>query len=334
MNLDQSPEWGTRRTRRFLPSRNRICHISPTKPDSSPPFSLSDHPSSPLPAATDIDALGEDDASIPSLPLPKFQRWATSARKSLIFVGSGGMEKLDRDEVFRVSRVSSDVSNWNRAPRIAYVARSSGGFQVPRSLTCGCAFFPSLADPRYVLWMNQFLVGSSVPITSLSTWDVNLRIYKNSTTGVPPTKMFQLKSWHALSMITRRFIFPDDWDLLRTDRSARHELGYCCRELPVSSLLVDVYSFSQLPSCVNSAPLPAGIALNFPPILRYFSNVGWAQSALSPNIGSLFSAQYESAFNQEVYLMIVVILYTDWHWTRRCSWIDTESVEAMHLHII
>lgn len=162
------------------------------------------------PYADTLEAIGEDDSCFDQLPLPKFNFWATSRRTSLAFFGL-------------TERASSDKSPRHRAPLVAFLAQSNGRYQVPSSHTCDRAFVPSLADSHYVLWMNKFLtgVGSSLHIVSTSTWTVYLRPYENKTAKTPPTTIFQLNSWYALSMITGRFIAPDDLECLQADQSAR-----------------------------------------------------------------------------------------------------------------
>lgn len=129
MTSNQSPEWGLRRRRILLPARNRIGYEIPQQ-NAQFPMSDSSPPSvSTPPAAESFEAMCEDDASVPKLQLPQLNGWATSSKTALTFAGAGGIATLDRNDVVRVDRASSDEYPWHRAPRVALLAQSNGGLK-------------------------------------------------------------------------------------------------------------------------------------------------------------------------------------------------------------
>lgn len=127
------------------------------------------------------------------------------------------------EDVHRIELAGLPDTTSTRVPRRLFLADKTGSFQVPYFVKLAREFVRNLKEASHVARMNAYFSSDivEVPIQASVFWEANFAELKL----VPNTPMYveyaQLRSWYVIYMRSGRVVLPDDYDVLRNDRSLR-----------------------------------------------------------------------------------------------------------------
>lgn len=326
-NNNDDPDWGPRRRARSMPPHRRIGNVTPPRRQS--PSGLR------IPASVSVDpsgTVGAASASVASLPLPEFAGWAVNARQDMPFLGAGGVATLDRADVRRVVDVTSLATSAQVLPLSLYLRSVAGQYQVPPHLVSTRAFVRTANEARYIIAMNDFLRGkiNRVPFSHPRHWVCDVQRQKIEARVAITREVCRMRLWYATSMRTGRVILADDYETLRADRSSQRGKGPDHRvALDDESFRVPLKAFAALPDCFRQTPLPPGIAVPEPLVLRYFPScedfvTGGAEIAEAD-----VRNRHDRCVRFELGFMAALALYGDYYWTDRVVWAPSPVIDSL-----
>lgn len=170
--------------------------------------------------------------------------WCKVRHVGLFWEGPGGLYALDREGVHRTTEASDTETPSDHAPQKALCSLIEGAFEVPFSVKCNRTLVFSEHETRYVDQMTEFLFKSNGGMPFSGPYH-RMDWFKPSRALESGEASYQQKPTqlnYSLNVKSGWVVTPENWMVLRCDRSSRYVLSYD----PEAPLLVSRYStFSQ-----------------------------------------------------------------------------------------
>lgn len=286
----------------------------------------------PAPASADpIGTIGDPATTADSLPPGTFPSWAPHRRLNFVYGGPGGLSTVDRGEIRRVARAVASCTAQGH-PSSSYeraiIAAATGRFQIPSEIRTDRFGVRSSVEVSYVSLMHSYLSGTAPPSAPLPVpWAADL-VPLRRTAGEPdaPATLRSIM-WYSLSMRLGSVVLACDYEVLRTDRSARTEVAPAPSAHLGEILRLPACDLPPLPSVVIDTPLPVNIPVPEPLFLQFFPTF---LADLPSDVRPSHSSRFHAALGREILWMVAVALGADFYWTRRTVWVEDSVLALLH----